>query len=121
MPSRQREWQKRKRAAGECMSCGEKEWAANACFRCYLARKFAKRGLTYYRKRSVGAWERFVSGMAARFQRILIDEGFAVDALIEPQVLIRLAGFSWAKGKLRKKVLEVVAEMDDIAIRRRFK
>jgi hypothetical protein len=120
MPSRQREWQKRKRTAGECMTCGETVWANDKCFRCYLAHKFSKKRLTYYRKRTPGAWNRFVSGMAARFQRILVDEGFAVDAIVEPQIIIKLAGFSWAKGKLRKKVLEVIAEMDDIAIRRRF-
>ena len=120
MPSNQAIKQKERRDQGVCYRCGREVFNAGQCFRCTLARKFAKRGLTGHRKRTVRAWELFVNGMSARYARILNDEGFAVDALRDPENIIGLARLNWAKGRLRKKVLEVISEMDDHAIRRRF-
>jgi hypothetical protein len=74
-----------------------------------------------YTRRFPKAWTLFVNGAAARFQRILMDEGFMVDAITEPHEMIRLSGMTWARGSLRKKVLEVTAKFDDLAIRRRFR
>ena len=109
-----------KRKEGLCDSCARPVYSKRKCFRCDLVRAFAKRGLSKYRLRSKAAWERFVVGMAARYTRILEDEGFAVDAIREPQEVIRLSGMTWATGRNRRKVLEVIAQYDDRAIRKRF-
>jgi len=109
-----------KRKEGLCDSCSRPVFASQKCFRCDLVRAFAKRGLSKYRLRNKRAWNNFVVGMAARYERILQDEGFAVDAIREPERMITLSGMTWAEGRPKKKVLEVIAQFDDRAIRRRF-
>jgi len=109
-----------KRKEGLCDSCTRPVYSKRKCFRCDLVRAFAKRGLARYRVRNRTAWNIFVVGMAARHERILHDEGFAVDAIREPGRMIDLSGMTWARGRVRKKVLEVIAQYDDRAIRRRF-
>ena len=109
------------RKAGLCDSCTRPVWRDRKCFRCDLVRAFSKRGLSTYRLRGKKAWNLFVVGMAARHERILHGEGFAVEAIRTPGDVIDLAGMKWAaRGTLRKKVLEVIAQYDDHAIRRRF-
>lgn len=115
-----KEIQAARRAAGVCSSCDAPVFAAGKCFRCYLVRAFARRGIGYYRRRQLKAWNVFVHGMAVRYERILQEEGFAVDAIRAPEDLIDVSGMTWAKGRLRKKVLEIIAQMDDRAIRKRF-
>jgi len=120
MPTPQTIRIKENRKKGLCDSCPRPVYSKRKCFRCDLVRAFAKRGLGRYRLRSKPAWERFVVGMAARHERILHDEGFAVDAIREPQEVIRLSGMTWATGRNKRKVLEIIAVYDDRAIRKRF-
>ena len=120
MVSRQTEHGRRRRAAGLCAACTAETFVAGQCFRHTLLREFHKHGMACYTRRYPKAWRFFLNGMSARFERILRDEGFMVDAISEPQELIRLAEMTWARGRLRKKVLAVIARFDDMAIRRRF-
>lgn len=121
MPSRQSEYAKRHRAAGLCENCPKEVFLSGRCFGHALYREFHKHGMGSYTRRFPKAWTLFVNGMAARYQRVLMDEGFMVDAITEPQAIVRLAGMTWARGPLRRKVLEVINKMDDLAIRRRFR
>ena len=120
MSTRQTQRILEKRKLGLCDSCPRPVWRDRKCFRCDLVRAFAKRGLSRYRLRKPRAWNLFVVGMAARMERILNDEGFAVDAIREPERMIELSEMTWAKGRLKKKVLEIIAQYDDTAIRKRF-
>lgn len=78
------------------------------------------RGILRLAQSRKGQWNKFVVGLMARHERVLHDEGFAVDVLHEPQALIEMAGFVWAKGRYKKKLLDVINRVDDLAIRLRF-
>jgi len=111
----------RKRAEGTCGRCPRPYWRAGMCFRCYVWKEFTTRKMSSYAKRAMGKFNVFMVGLAARYERILHEEGFAVEAVKEPAYLIDKAGFDWARGRLRRKLLEIVAKVDDVAIRERFK
>lgn len=117
--SRQRVYQIRHAAKGLCHLCSRPVWRQNVCFRCYVRRHFGKHGIIHRAKRSPKTLDTLIVGMAARFERILHDEGFSVDAVKEPAKMIEASGIQ-AKGKYKKKILAVIARMDDLAIRERF-
>lgn len=120
MASRQAAWAAEHRAAGLCVRDSRAAWKSNLCFECHLKMQFKKRGLLERVKKDKKAWAALVAGMFTRYNRIVQDEGFAVDALMAPEKVIAAAGFDWAKYKAKKQVLEVVAHFDDKAIRERF-
>jgi hypothetical protein len=122
MPSRQAEWAKAHRKSGLCTRDSRPAWKGGLCFQCALVVEFSKRGMLAEAKRHGPSWRKFVAGMAARYERILKVEGFAVDAVMGPELVIAESGMGiWAKYKERKKVLEIIARFDDRAIRERFR
>lgn len=121
MTTRQSLWQQEHAEAGLCGKCSRPLFKAGRCFRHSLTTALARRGILTLAKRNRTKFERFAAGMQARYERIVKDEGFAVDALREPEVVVDLVGFVWATGRERKKLLEVIAKFDDLAIRERFR
>lgn len=122
--TRQAAWQKKNKEQGLCIRCSAPRWdhGKQFCFQHTLLYAFDKRGIRGYVTRTKRSWNLFVNMMAARYEGILLDEGFAVDAVKEPERIVDAAGFSWAKtGKLRGKILDVIGKFDDHAIRKRFR
>jgi hypothetical protein len=80
----------------------------------------SKYGLLGKAKKEKKAWDRWVAGLMSRYTRILTDEGFTLDSATAPEGVVKLAGFTWAKYKAKKQLLEIVGKFDDRAIRERF-
>jgi len=121
MPSRQAINQAAHRASGLCVRCTNPTWRGSFCFRCTLTIHFSKKGILKIARRSPKSWDKFVSGMMARYTRILEDEGFAFKAHQESEKLLVLAGMQWAKYKRKRQVLEIVSRFDERAIMERFR
>lgn len=120
--SRQREHQIRRAEAGLCYTCEAPAWRNKVCIRCAIRKQFSRLGISGFAVRYSRSFDVFVAGMAARYERILVDEGFAVDAIREPEKIIEVSGVgAWAKRRLKRKVLEVIQRLDDKAIRERMR
>ena len=118
--TRQRKYQIRHKDAGLCQRCTRPMWKGSHCFRCHLRMALSKARLLGEATKVKKSWELFVICMMARHERILHDEGFAVD-IIAPSVLIDTVGWhDWCKGRAKKKVMRIINAFDDFAIRKRF-
>lgn len=121
MVSRQTEWQRERRAEGVCFRCRGEVFKQGMCFRCHLTVRMRDRGISSKMvRRTQKAYETFVAGLYARYRRILEDEGFALNAITEPEAVLEAAAFPWARGRLKTKMLAVIAHYDDAALRERF-
>ena len=121
MPSRQQEYQFRKKEKGQCGCCGKPKLpTGDLCVRCAFRKAFGRLHMSSYRERNPRAFERLVEVAAQRYFFVVGKEGFKTDAGQAFDRIIAYAKFAHLTEHGKKKVLRVLQSFDDRALRDRM-